>query len=171
LLSFRAFSYGAHFHSTPSLITPIFIPRLLLQRLFSFPALSLIFISRILLIRLFSLCKYQHKLSQCLDQVEPFPRPYLVGGASMPPGLQKPYTAGQVSCLGDERCARGAAPLPTLVGINPAPLPTLTRNSPPPMPRTHFRAFPIVHVPKIFPYVLTIKATSCLWGELSVVHG
>ena len=101
--SFHAFSYNANFHSPPSPTTLIFIPRLLLQRLFSFPALSLIFISRILIIRLFSLCKYQHRLSQCLDQVEPFPRPYLVGGASTPPGLQKPNTAGQVSCLGDER--------------------------------------------------------------------
>ena len=40
LFSFCACSYDAHFHSTPSPITPIFIPRLLLRRLFSFPALS-----------------------------------------------------------------------------------------------------------------------------------
>jgi hypothetical protein len=38
--SFCTFSYNAHFHFTPSPITPIFIPRLLLRRQFSFPALS-----------------------------------------------------------------------------------------------------------------------------------
>jgi hypothetical protein len=134
LFSFRAFSYDVHFHSTPSLITPIFIPRLLLRHLFSFPAFSydvyfhsppsptaLIFISRILLIRLCSLCKYQRKLSQCLEQVEPFPLPSLVGGASTPPGLQKPNTAGQVSCLGDERCARERPPFQPLQGLTPPP--------------------------------------------------
>ncbi len=40
LFSFCAFSYVAHFHSTPSPVTPIFIPRHLLRRLFSFTALS-----------------------------------------------------------------------------------------------------------------------------------
>jgi hypothetical protein len=134
LFSYHAFSYDVHFHSAPSLKMPIFIPRLLLRHLFSFPPFSydayfhappsptaLIFISRIPLIRLFSLCKYQHKLSQCLEQVAPFPLSSLVGGVSTPPGLQKPNTAGQVSCLGDKRCAREAAPLPTLAGINPPP--------------------------------------------------
>ena len=154
LFSFLAFSNDVHFHSTPSLITPIFIPRLLLRHLFSFPAFS-----------------YDAGYTDRTLPPSPSPLPSLVGGASTPPGLQKPNTAGQVSCLGDERCARGAAPLPTLGGINPAPLPTLTRNSPPPTPRTHFRAFPVVHVPKICPSVLTIKASRCLWGELSVVHG
>ncbi len=98
-----AFTNNTHFHSTPSLITPIFIPRLLLRHVFSFPAFSydvyfhsppspiaLNFISRILLIRVFSLCKYPHKLSQCLEQVEPFPLPSLVGGASTLPRLQNP---------------------------------------------------------------------------------
>ncbi len=40
LFSFLAFSNDIHFHSTPSLITTIFIPRLLLRHLFSFPAFS-----------------------------------------------------------------------------------------------------------------------------------
>jgi hypothetical protein len=40
LFSFLAFSNDVHFHSTPSLITPIFIPRLLLWHFFSFPAFS-----------------------------------------------------------------------------------------------------------------------------------
>jgi hypothetical protein len=86
LFSFRAFSYDVHFHSTSSLITPIFIPRLLLRRLFSFPALSYctcFFISRILLIRFFSLCKYQHKLSQCLHGCLP-PPPSLLWWAGHP---------------------------------------------------------------------------------------
>ncbi len=39
LFSFLAFSNDVHFHSTPSLITPIFIPHLL-RRLFSLPAFS-----------------------------------------------------------------------------------------------------------------------------------
>ncbi len=142
LFSFRAFSYDAHFHSTPSLITPIFIPRLLLRHLFSFPAFSydayyhslptpiaLVFILRILLILIVSLCKYQHKLSQCLEQLEPFPLLSLVGGASTPPVLQKPNTAGQVNCLG-MKDVRGSClpsnpcrdyPPPNLIRISPHP--------------------------------------------------
>ncbi len=61
--SFYAFSCNANFHSPPSPTTLIFIPRLLLGR------------------RL-------HR-----QNPSPSPLPSLVGGASTPPGLQKPNTA------------------------------------------------------------------------------
>jgi hypothetical protein len=70
LISFSAVGECAYFHSTPSPMTPVFIPRLFLRHLFSFPTFSfhayfhsppspieLIFSSLILLICLFSFCK------------------------------------------------------------------------------------------------------------------
>ena len=123
LFSFRAFSYDVHFHSMPSLITPIFIPlpslttlifipRLLLRRLLSIHSYCTYFYfahSPNTLSFIISLCKYQHELSKCLEQLEPFPLPSLVGGAARPPVLQP-------------KTARGAAPLPTLGRIIPPPL-------------------------------------------------
>ncbi len=62
LFSFRAFSYHAHFHSTPSLITPIFIPAFSYDTYFHSPPspTTLIFIPRLLLRHLFSFAAFSY---------------------------------------------------------------------------------------------------------------